>query len=371
VSDAIRQAAAELRRRPGRFLGQAGAAGTLALALVLVPAALGAGAVDQAARLEHMGTHFTLALPPDGPDPDALAAALRQSPAVADAIALAEARLALMGGGTVRAIAYDAADSLALAANVVKPADCLAGRLPDPASADEVALQLGFARSRSLGPGGRIVLNGQAFTVCGIVDTGVRPVMAEVFLPAASLGKLLAVSPAGSPAAALLAVEARTPADMPAALEAAAHLVPGGLSSGFACWRAGQAAIDGDAATLAAVPPLLAGGLAALTLVSTLAGLARRRRDFGILRSCGWGVRAIGTQLVAEACLPSLAGAVAGTALACLAWPPLAAALGWTAGLPGIWAAAAVVLPAATAVAAVLPPVLRFGRQPPADLLAR
>lgn len=236
----------------------------------------------------------------------------------------------------------DMSRPLAIERTCCAPSDLKSGVFLGRATGPEGAgamLDEGYAAVRGLSVGGFVEVGGTKFRVTGIIDTGVRPVHADVYLVWDDAAKILAPllsEPLGDRVNVfLVAVSSALKQD---AAIAGVKKITGSVVTSYNCYRP-AAKVVGLNEKAAGILAIVLYGIAVLfSLKSQLAALVERRREFGILRSIGWSDRVIGAQLIWEAFLPASVGALGGILVGLFVFVLLGIPVLKQAGLP--WLAA-------------------------------
>lgn len=252
--------------------------------------------------------------------PRSLAERLRTVEGVAEAVPVLLFRMSGSRDGHLFTLGgIDMSRPLAVEQTCCAPADVKSGVFLGMATGPEGAgamLDEGYASVRELAVGDPLEIGGMQFRVTGIVNTGIRPVRADVYLVWDDAVKVLAPrleEPLGDRVNVfLLAVSSVLKQN--AAIEGVKKMT-GGVITSYNCYKPASRVVglnEKAAGILALVLYLIA---MLFSLKSQLAALIERRREFGILRSIGWSDRVIGAQLIWEAVLPASIGAVSGAVL--------------------------------------------------------
>jgi putative ABC transport system permease protein len=195
------------------------------------------------------------------------------------------------------------------------------------AGADVAVLDSGYAASHHLRAGSAITISnipgvtGVRFTVIGIVRQPTATSPDDVYIPLARAQAL--VDPSGSAMTGqvdMIYVTAASAADIPAVAHEIAALLPrdtittqASLASVVTGSVKSAASLAGDLGRWLAVLVLIAAFAVASLL--TMAAVARRAREFGMLKALGWRTRRIVAQVLGESLAIGIAGAAAGIGL--------------------------------------------------------
>jgi putative ABC transport system permease protein len=194
--------------------------------------------------------------------------------------------------------------------------------------ADMAVVDSGYATSNNLKTGSAITIRQIRFTVVGIVAQPQGGSPPEVYIPLeraqalatgdTTAGKGTGGSLAG--AVTLIYVAAASAADIPAVQHEISALLPrdtvtaaASLASQVTGSLTGAAKLANDLGRWLSVLVLIAAFAVASLL--TMAAVARRSAEFGILKALGWRTRRITAQVLCESAVIGIAGAAAGIGL--------------------------------------------------------
>ncbi|HNW34774.1 MAG TPA: FtsX-like permease family protein [Candidatus Ozemobacteraceae bacterium] len=252
--------------------------------------------------------------------PRALTTTLRAAAGVADAVPVLMFRMKNRVDGHLFTLGgMDMSRPLAVERTCCAPSDMKKGVFLGMATGTEgpgAMLDEGYASVRYCRVGDRIRIGGMDFPVTGIINTGVRPVHADVYLTWSDAEKAMAPSlaePLGDRANIFL-IEVRSASEQDAAI-AAVKAETGGVITSYNCYRPASKVVGLNEKTAGILAWVLYLAAVLFSLKTQLAALVERRREFGVLRSIGWPDRVIGAQLIWESLIPSTAGAFLGAAL--------------------------------------------------------
>jgi len=256
----------------------------------------------------------------------------------------------------------DAAHPTAVKSTSCAASDLISGRFFNPSEQDGALLEQAYASSQRLAPGGKVGIGEREFSIVGIVNTGVRPAKADVYITLQDAREIVCSkleSPPVDPYN-LVLVEARDSNTQDQAISEVKALLKDSSISSYNCYKpaAQVMGINQKAGKLL----LGAIGLSTLLLAlkSQWAGMIERRRDIAILKTIGWTPRVIIALLVLESLLQALAGGILGCAagqvlLLAGSVYGLGVSLPWSSVSPVAWAAACGLVLLGGLIAGVIP----------------
>ena len=407
MHDLLECAARELRRRKGRtLLALVGYLLAVATVVVLVTALVfarrAAGRI-----LTSTGTHFIafapaspLACPacsikrPDdqsegfvasgvatGLIPMSLVERIRELSTVRDASPYLRFQFKDPDSGQTFTVGgFDPQSEEAVGTTCCAATDIVGGRFLEPGDKGAVMLEEAYARLRSLHVGDRVRVAGEPFQVVGIVNPGIRPAKADVYMhldeARRAINRRLASNPIGEEVNAIL-VEVSSSTVQDEAIASVKGLLAGLLVSSYACYKPAAAVmgINEKAVVLLAV---MAGVCALVVAMKTQwASVIERRHDIAILKAIGWTDGSVVRQILTESLLVAVVGGLIGclVAVALLVLAPLDALSGISLpegfGISGAVLGAGLLLAVVGGVIAGIIPAMVAARQRPAEALRR
>jgi putative ABC transport system permease protein len=248
----------------------------------------------------------------------------RSLSSVADAAPVILFRLANAGGALpdvmISGIPLDS--SLAVANNSCSARDVKEGRFLTTGDTNAVVLEQSFAQSRYLSSGTRIALAGGEYLIVGIVNSGIRPAKADIYMglePARRIVNTRLMVPLNNEGS-LILVESKSSLVHEEAIARVKGILGGnGSISSYNCYKpaAEVMGINGTSAFIITLIVFIS--VLAFALQSQYSRVVERRYDIGILSAIGWPKSAVLTQILYESLIQSLAGWVIGSILAVLA----------------------------------------------------
>jgi putative ABC transport system permease protein len=184
------------------------------------------------------------------------------------------------------------------------------GRFPEKDG--EVVLEKHFAKFRQTPLGGAIKINGQPFTVVGLLEIkeGSQIASANIYLSLVDAQKLLGAESNGTN---VVYLRLKNPSLMNQVKIQIGRELPGASvtsSDSFLELMGGVSKISDQFSLLVSMIAL--GGAIFLIIKTMLGNLVARSSEIGILKAVGWTERNVQTQLIGEALVQSLMGGIAG-----------------------------------------------------------
>ncbi|MGO8752808.1 MAG: ABC transporter permease [Thermoguttaceae bacterium] len=285
--------------------------------------------IDPGESLIALGNHAI----PARPLPVELLSAVRKMPTVGDASAAILFRFRDPADGHMfSAAGIDPGGSKAVGTTCCKAKDVVRGQFLNAKGGREAMVEEAYAQARHLEVGQKVSVAGVQFPVVGIINSGMRAVKADVYLPFTEAEQAINSRLKGEPLEhrfnALLVEIMRSEAreDFPQQLTA---LDPSLVVSGYACNRPAVRVLGMNETAIRILVALGALGVILFAAKSQLTSVVERRGDIGVLKAIGWSGRQVATLLLAESVIQGLIGGLLGG---------LAVAIGltiWEAALPG------------------------------------
>jgi putative ABC transport system permease protein len=226
----------------------------------------------------------------------------------------------------------DAKNKEAVGTTCCASTDILHGKFLDPKARKNVMVEEAYAKAHHIEVDQKVTVAGTPFNVVGIVNSGIRPVKADVYIPYVEAEELVNSRMKGTPLQhgfnALL-VEVLNSRVQDQAMKDVKALSPGLVVSTYACYRPAAQVMGMNETAIRILVVLVMIGVVLFAAKSQFASVVERRGDIGVLKAIGWSGRQVVTLLLAESVTQGLIGGLLGG---------LAAAVGlaiWSAALPG------------------------------------
>ncbi len=273
---------------------------------------------------------------------------------------------------------FDPNDDIVVGTTCCAATDIINGRFLKEGDSGKVVLEQAYAQLRRLGVGDTIHILDQTFTVIGIINPGIRPAKADIYMPYTETEGLVASQMPHvslSAHANLILVEVKDSSLQEQAIRDVKNLYPDLVISSYACYKPAAKARAINTTAIAMLIAVIGTFTILLGIVSQLAALVERRLELGILKTLGFSNARIMGQIVLESVLQAAMGALVAGAIVLLVLPWLL--LKWLApmGIPVSnvhWlpiCLSAIGLSVIGGLLAGLFPAFWAGRQSPASLL--
>jgi putative ABC transport system permease protein len=396
----------ELRRRKARTLTTVLGYGLAVSSMMVLLGILQVSGQGSAAILDHTGTHFVAFSPADmaacGPClavansqiqseglvafgtrtnlmPHAFVDKIKTLSTVADAAPYLQYRFRDPNDGHLYTVGgFDPNNAMVVGTTCCAATDVIDGRFLRKGDEGKVLVEQAYAQLRHLKVGDAMPLAGQSFTAQGIINPGIRPAKADIYVPYPEAERLIAAQLPNVPLAGyanLILVEVKDSSVQDQAIREVKSLYPDLVISSYACYKPAAQAKAINATAIALLIVAIGVFVVLLAMVSQLAVLVERRRELGILKTLGFSNGRIMGQIVLESALQAALGALAAGLCVLLLMPwvlsmwlaPLGIAASGIRWLPVCLAA--VCLSIAGGLLAGLFPALWAGRQRPCTLL--
>jgi putative ABC transport system permease protein len=209
----------------------------------------------------------------------------------------------------------------AIANNCCSSTDIVSGHFLTPEDTGKVMLDAPFARYMNWHPGKILSLAGLRFTVIGIINAGVRPAKADIYMNIMDARKVITRRILKGPISDLTNValiEVKSSTQQLLAIQSVKNLDANLLSSTYACYKPASKVMGMEQSTLLLIAStlFLAAGLFALK--SQMASVSERQHELGILSAIGWSQGDIIQIILAESIIQALMGCIAGVILCLL-----------------------------------------------------
>ncbi len=342
----------ELRRRKARTLTTVLGYGLAVSSMMVLVGVLQVSGQGSAGILDHTGTHFVVFSPADmaacGPClavansqiqseglvafgtrtnlmPHAFVDRIKEMSTVADAAPYLQYRfrdpnddhLYTVGG-------FDPQNTMVVGTTCCAVTDIIDGCFLKVGDKGKVLLEQAYAQLQRLKVGDAVRIVDQSFTVVGVINPGIRPAKADIYMPYPEAERLVGTQMPNVPLEAyanLILVEVKDSSVQDQAIRNVKSLYPDLVISSYACYKPAAQARAINTTAIALLVVAIGVFAVLLAMVSQLAVLVERRRELGILKTLGFSNGRIMGQIVLESTLQAALGALVAGLLAALLMP--------------------------------------------------
>ncbi len=224
-------------------------------------------------------------------------------------------------GNNITLGGFDLESPYAVANTVCSNGDIVAGRFLRSDDINNVLIEESFARAYSLHIDSTIQVLDKKLHVVGIVNAGIRPAKADVYLPISEAGQLVEnrlIDKLDGRMNVILVESANAHTHKQAMSEVNAILGNEGLISTYGCFKpaAGAMTINRDVIWL--ITWMLFVFVVAISLRIQHAFVLERKRDIGILNAIGWSGSMVISLVFRETVIQTILGCLIGSLIAFL-----------------------------------------------------
>jgi putative ABC transport system permease protein len=210
---------------------------------------------------------------------------------------------------------FDPENKTAVGTTCCADSDIIDGRFLCPSDSNMVMLEQAYAKLTHRKTGDTIEIAGKSFSVVGIVNPGIRPAKADVYMlrddarqvVARRMGELAMPNPIN-----MILVEVASSAIQEEVIRSVKNLWIDLVISSYACYKPAAKSMAIHRVAALSLIVIVAISTVLLSMKSQLASLVEQRHDIGILKAIGWTDGIIAGQLLAESVFQAAAGGVLG-----------------------------------------------------------
>lgn len=210
---------------------------------------------------------------------------------------------------------FDLEDKIVVGTTCCADSDITEGRFLSPYDTNSVMLEQAYAKLKNLRVGNTIDIAGETFTIVGIVNPGIRPAKADVYMLRKDARQVVSrnMSDISLPDPInVILVEVANAALQEEVIRSVKSMWVDLVISSYACYKPAVKAMSIQRAAALVLIVVVAIGTVLLSMKSQLASLMEQRHDLGILKAIGWANRDIVWQLITESALQAAAGSFLG-----------------------------------------------------------
>jgi putative ABC transport system permease protein len=240
---------------------------------------------------------------------------VNQIPAVKSASACLLYRFKDKNGDIFTVAGFDSRNDVAVSTTCCAVTDVVSGRFLMPEENGKVMLEEAYATQKQLNIGNKITIAGSTFTVVGIINPGIRPAKADVYMHFNEaewiINKSIKPSPINNEANVIL-VETKSSKLQEKAMSDMKNLLPGLIFSSYACYKPASKVMGINESAVYLLVIIIGIFTIMLSIKSQLSSVIERRRDIGILKAIGWTDGDVVLQILTESLIQALLGGIIG-----------------------------------------------------------
>lgn len=269
--------------------------------------------------------------------------------------------------------------STAVATTCCSRSDLIAGTFINSDSTGKVMLEQGYAANLGLKAGDQIVVASESFEIVGIINPGVRPGRADVYMLFTDAERVInrRIRNPLFQEANIILIEAASSKLHDQAINDVKNIVQSDALVSYGCYVPASQALGLNEKTVWLFLALVGGAAVLFAVKTQISSVIERRRQLAVLKAVGWKNSVVIAQIFTESLLLALSGSVAGALVAWCALQglPLTSLLGILADVPLAfnWQLLSAIILFAVgggAVAGLLPAIIVV-RQNPAEVLRK
>jgi ABC-type antimicrobial peptide transport system permease subunit len=210
---------------------------------------------------------------------------------------------------------FDLEDKIVVGTTCCADSDIIEGRFLGPCDNNAVMLEQAYAKLKNLRVGNTIDIAGETFTIVGIVNPGIRPAKADIYMLrknaqtviSRNMGEIASPDPIN-----VMLVEVASSTLQDQVIQSVKSMWSDLVVSSYACYKPAAKAMFIHRVAASVLIVVVAVGTVLLSMKSQLASLMEQRHDLGILKAIGWTNGIITWQLLAESAIQAGAGSILG-----------------------------------------------------------
>lgn len=269
--------------------------------------------------------------------------------------------------------------SIAVETNCCSPADLVDGAFLSPAMVNKVLVEQGYAINMGLLTGSKVSIAQEQFEVVGIVNSGVKPGKADIYMLFAEAERVInrRIKNPLFHEANLILIEAADPAQHNQAISEVKALMQHDSIISYGCYKLAAGILGFNERSIWVFMALIGLGAILFAVKVQWSSVIERNKNIAILKAIGWTDRVIILQILAESLLQALVGCFIGVLLSriIVMTAPVASLLGIDAEPAWFSSPLMILIIVAFAIAggtfAGIIPVLVSFKSRPSDILRR
>jgi putative ABC transport system permease protein len=218
-------------------------------------------------------------------------------------------------GHAFTAAGVDAKNKAAVGTTCCASTDILHGRFLDPKSRGDAMVEEAYASAHHIEVGQKVTVAGTQLNVVGIVNSGIRPLKADIYVPYGEAEGLVNSRMKGERLQGrfnALLVEVLNSKVQDKAMKDVKAKDGNLVVSTYACYRPAAQVMGMNETGIRILVVLVAVGVVLFAAKSQFASVAERRGDIGVLKAIGWSGRQVVALLLSESVIQGLIGGLLG-----------------------------------------------------------
>jgi putative ABC transport system permease protein len=194
-------------------------------------------------------------------------------------------------------------------------ADILRGRFLSPKGEQAVLVEEAYAKAHQLEVNHKVSIAGREFNVVGVVNSGIRPAKADMYMPFVEAERVVNSRIKGQQLQGrfnALLVEVLSSDVQDKAMKDVKALDSNLVVSTYACYRPAAQVMGLNETAIHILVVVIGLGVVLFAAKSQLASVVERRGDIGVLKAIGWSGRQVVSLLLAESVILGLIGGFLG-----------------------------------------------------------
>lgn len=222
---------------------------------------------------------------------------------------------------------FDPANKQAVNTTCCAKGDIIEGVFIQPGDSSVVLLEQGYAQNHNLSVGSAVKIADASFKVIGIVNPGVRPAKADIYMPFLDAERIITKHtriPLHNQMNVIL-VQAASSQKQDDAIALTKKILQQGVVTSYACYQPASKVMGINKETIRILILGLALCVVLLSMKSQYTSVIERRYNIGILKSIGWTDGTIILQIVMECMIQAILGGIMGCIIGAIIilWVPL------------------------------------------------
>lgn len=221
---------------------------------------------------------------------------------------------------------FDLENTMVVRTTCCAATDIVNGRFLAEDDKNKVLLEQAYAQLRQLDVDDTITIAQEEFSVIGIINPGIRPAKADIYMKYEDAERLISSQLPNVPIqnmANLILVEVAKSTEQNQAIKAVNSLYPDLMISSYACYKPASRARQINTTSITMLIIVIGFLTMLLAIVSQLTSLVERRRELGILKTIGFSNRQIMGQIILESILQTAIGSTAAALIVILILPAI------------------------------------------------